>query len=307
MPAAHRLQLAGSLGLAVALSAGPLESAARNALPPLAEVPPMQSGEPGPGRRVRVTEPEYAGTDVHHSLYLPPDYDPARRYPVIVEYTGNFFPASGSSGEVSGAHLGFAATLGRGFIWVVLPFVSADKTGNAVTWWGDTAATVAYAKMAVPRILAKYHGDPDRVVLCGFSRGAIAVSYIGLHDDEIARLWSAFFTHDHFDGQKEWKNQPWGSPLGPYRAAAAERLRRIHGRPFWVGQNGGTKGIEAFLAEKGLLDAGRFQFEAIPITAWFPDIPNAHIPHPHTDLWPLFPGESSDRLRAWLRQSLQLP
>ncbi len=307
MPAPHRLQLAGSFGLAVALSAGSIRGVEPGPLKPLADVPAMESGAPGPGRRVRVTEPEYAGTGVHHSLYLPPDYDPSRRYPVIVEYTGNYFPASGSTGEVSGAHLGYAATLGRGFLWVVLPFVSEDKKQNAVTWWGDEDATVAYAKMVVPRILENYHGDPDRVVLCGFSRGAIAVSYIGLHDDAIAKLWSAFFTHDHFDGQKEWKNQPWGSPLAQYRNAAAERLRRLNGRPFWVGQNGGTKGIEAFLAEEGLLGAGRFQFESIPIAEMFPLIPNAHVPHPHTDLWPLFPSEPSGRLRVWLHQSLHLP
>ena len=50
------------------------------------------------------------------------------------------------------------------------------------------------------------------VILCGFSRGAIGVNYIGLHDDQIAALWAGFITHDHYDGVLEWKGQAWGSP-----------------------------------------------------------------------------------------------
>ncbi len=33
--------------------------------------PAMIEGAPAPGKRVRVTLPEYEGTDVHHALYLP--------------------------------------------------------------------------------------------------------------------------------------------------------------------------------------------------------------------------------------------
>ena len=95
----------------------------------------------------------------------------------------------------------------------MLPFVSPDGLRNQRTWWGDVRATVAYAKRAVARTCEQFGGDPNRVVLCGFSRGAIAVNYIGLHDEEIAGLWRGFFTHDHYDGVREWKGTRWGSPL----------------------------------------------------------------------------------------------
>jgi hypothetical protein len=269
---------------------------------PLAEVPVMTQGEPLPGLRVRQTEPDYAGTEVHHSLYLPSDFDITRRHPLIVEFPGNYFPPGGNenSGDVNGASLGFAATLGKQFVWIVLPFVSKDGTRNETTWWGDEEATVRYARSCVTRAMRLYNIDPERVVLCGFSRGAIAVSYIGLHDDGIATLWSAFMTHDHFDGVREWKKTSWGAPLEKYRREASLRLRRLNGRPVWVGQNGGTGGIELFLKTQGLSDAGRFQFETIPIKEMFPEIPNAFIRHPHTDLWPLCQSPAANRLRAWL-------
>ena len=40
----------------------------------------MTDGTPAPGRRVRQIAPEYRGTDVHHALYLPIDWQPGRKY-----------------------------------------------------------------------------------------------------------------------------------------------------------------------------------------------------------------------------------
>ncbi len=36
------------------------------------------------------------------------------------------------------------------------------------------------------------------------SRGAIATSYIGLADSEIASFWKGMIAHDHFDGERTW-------------------------------------------------------------------------------------------------------
>ena len=53
--------------------------------------PPMTEEAPAAGKRVRQVAPEYEGTQVYHSLYLPTDWKPGEKYPVIVEYTGNYF------------------------------------------------------------------------------------------------------------------------------------------------------------------------------------------------------------------------
>ena len=62
--------------------------------------PVMTKDKPAPGKRVRQVAPEYKGTKVYHTLYLPTDWQKAKHCPVLVEYTGNKFPACGSTGEV---------------------------------------------------------------------------------------------------------------------------------------------------------------------------------------------------------------
>jgi len=54
--------------------------------------PVMTDEAPVAGKRVRQVASEYDGAEVYHSLYLPVDWKPGGKYPVIVEYTGNKFP-----------------------------------------------------------------------------------------------------------------------------------------------------------------------------------------------------------------------
>ena len=253
--------------------------------------PVMTDGAPGPGRRVRQVAPEYEGTDVHHALYLPVDWRPGGRYPVIVEYTGNYFPACGSTGKVEDANLGYGLTGGRRFIWVAMPYVEKGRRQNAVTWWGDKQATVDYCKTDLPRICEQFGGDPGNCFICGFSRGAIAASYIGLADDEIASLWKGFFTHDHFDGERTW----------PYsdcdRASALKRLARLKGRPVLICGGGATRVRDGYLVNH--LSLARFTFMNVPVARIF-KIPEGKVIHPHTDSWMCKDSEQRRRARAWL-------
>jgi len=148
----------------------------------------MTDEEPAAGKRVRQIAPEYEGTEVYHSLYLPTEWVPDGSYPVIVEYTGNYFPTSGSTGEIKDANLGYGMSGRKQYIWVCMPYVEERRKKNAVTWWGDKHATIDYCKINLPRICEQFGGNPDKVIICGFSRGAIGSSYIGLADDEISAL-----------------------------------------------------------------------------------------------------------------------
>ncbi|MFT7444721.1 MAG: hypothetical protein ACI9AF_001630, partial [Granulosicoccus sp.] len=215
----------------------PLQSRDHKTLTP----PPLSTGLPAPGKRVAITPPNYKNTKVHHTLYLPKNWDPAwkeknLRYPLIVEYSGNKSPASGSTGKIKDSALGYGLTGGHA-LWLNLPFISLDGKSNQLTWWGDEKATVNYAKFILPKIIKDYGINPSQVILCGFSRGAIAVNYIGLYDDEIAKFWSGFVTHDHYDGERKWGGTSWGSPLKDYRKSATVRLARIKGRPVLISQN----------------------------------------------------------------------
>ena len=267
-------------------------------------IPKLSQEEPAAGKRVRVTPAEYAGTEVHHTLYLPDNWSPdGEPLPIIFEYTGNYFPPSGSTGEVADAGLGYGLSGGK-FIWVSLPYIDKDHQRNQVTWWGDEKATVDYAKLNVPRIIEEYAADPKAVFLCGFSRGAIGVNYLGLHDDEIARLWTAFISHDHFDGIKEWRNTTWGTPLENYRASAVERLQRVAGRPYLVSQNGDRYGNEDFV-RSALPSVDNFSFSRIAATEIFGAFPHPLAKTGHTDRWLLLPSEYRARTWRWMNAVLE--
>ena len=261
-------------------------------------LPPLTDQGPQPGKRAAVTAPEYAGTKVRHLIALPDDWTPdwkarGKSWPVIAEYTGNYFPTSGSTGEVEGAGLGYGVSRGKA-IWVVLPYVAKDLRKNERTWWGDIDATVGYAKTNLPRICAEFGGDPKKVVLCGFSRGAIGVSFLGLHDNDVAQLWCGLWAHDHFDGMLEWKGHAWGSPLARYREEATGRLRRLAGRPLLVTQAGAeTKKFIASVAPTNV------EFLNVDMAAHFGTFPNELAKHPHNDRWPLRDGTATEAARVW--------
>jgi hypothetical protein len=251
-------------------------------------IPPLADGAPAAGRRVRQTLPEFAGTDLHHVLYLPRDWRKGKRYPVLIEYPGNgpYHNSYGDvcTGEMEDCRVGYGISGGKRFIWACAPFVNSARDGNQKQWWGDPASTVDYAKKLVSFILATYGGDPSAVILTGFSRGAIACNYIGMYDDEIAGLWRAFIPFSHYDGVKQWNY------AGSDRASALQRLKRLRGRPVFICQEGSVDSIRDYLASTGV--PGRFAFQPIPFRN-------------HSDMWVLRDIPERGRLRAWLKAVLR--
>jgi len=250
-------------------------------------LPVVTEGLPGPGRRVKQVAPEYEGTDVYHVLYLPVDWQRGRRYPLIVEYPGNgpYRNEYGDTctGKVEDCVLGYGASGGEGYLWVCLPFISRDRQRNQLEWWGDISATVDYCLRAVRRICEEYGGDPSALILAGFSRGAIACNFIGLHNEEISDLWRAFIAHSHYDGVRTW------GYAGDDRVSALERLRRLRGRPQFISHEGSTAATREYLEQTGI--QGCFTFVDIPFRN-------------HTASWVLRDIPERARLRQWLREIL---
>lgn len=255
--------------------------------------PRMTDMAPAAGRRVKQVAPEFVGSEVYHALYLPRDWSMNKKFPVIVEYTGNKWEACNSTGEAKDANLGYGISGGVGFIWVSMPYIDEGRQRNTVRWWGDKAATIEYCKRNVPRICKEFSGDPRNVFICGFSRGAIGASYLGLADDEIAKLWKGFFTHDHFDGERRW----------PYedsdRQSALRRLKRLRGRPVLICGTAASKVRDGFL--KDHLDLGDFTFLDVPTQEIF-QIPEGKVIHPHTDLWMHRESRYRRQARDWISQ-----
>ncbi len=256
-------------------------------------LPELQEGQPGPGKRVRQVLPRWQGTSVYHVVYLPTDYRPSRKYPVIIEFAGNG-DYQNSMGDVStglpeGSKLGYGITGGEGFIWVCLPYLREDRRRIATHWWGDAPnydvkPTLEYCQAAIPWICENYRGDPERVILAGFSRGAIACNFIGLFDDEIAKLWCGFIAYSHYDGVRRWPYP------GNDEASASSRLARLNNRPQLIcheltDQSRGLAATRKWLESTGI--DGSFTF----LETGFRN---------HNDAWVLRPSDARNDLRKWL-------
>jgi len=271
-------------------------------------LPAIANGDPDMGKKVIVTAPEYQGTEVRHTIYLPEKWNKNwkndnERLPIIFEYTGNYYPKSGSTGEVEGAGLGYCLTGGK-YIWVALPYINESGTSNEKTWWGDKKATIDYTKKHVPQIIEEFGGDTKAVFLCGFSRGAIGVNYLGLSDDDVAGFWTAFITHDHFDGVKEWGNTTWGTPYEKYKKGAVVRLKRVNKRPYLVIQNGEEYGTQDFVRSV-FEEYDNFEFLQINTTDIFRFFPNEIAISGHTDRWPLFPSNYRTETWEWMNKVIE--
>ena len=249
------------------------------------EVPPVLNAAPAPGLRVKQVAPEYAGTNVYHTLYLPADWTPGRQYPVIVEYAPNKWGPSKSTGTVDDTILGFYQSGGEGFIWVTMPFINyaTNPDSNATWWWGNgqptdvqgMRLTAEYTKQNLIRILENYGGDPSRVFVTGFSRGAVATGAIGLFDDSMADIWLGFLPHSHHD-------------------IDTTRLNRVAGRASYItyGQNDGGAQTSAW-AWQYLTGQG------------FPTQQSVIPAMPHTDTWIRDDASASslavrDSIRQWI-------
>ena len=155
-------------------------------------VPEISGGEPAPGKRVRMDR---------HVMYLPTDWQPGKKYPVIIEYPGNLFynKFCYSPGLTEYGRLGWGLTkdlgdpdvAGDGFIWLNLSFINDENTEQK-SGWGNEQKTVKYCLKTVAEVCRQYGGDPDAVVFTGFSRGSLAANHIGLRTPEMAGLIRAW-------------------------------------------------------------------------------------------------------------------
>jgi hypothetical protein len=254
-------------------------------VPPDLIVPALSEENAAPGKRVR------HGLDV---LYLPTDWHKDAKWPVIVELAGNggYKNKYGdvSTGLPEGSNLGFGLSAGRGCIWFCAPYLNAKGDQIAITWWGDKPAydpqpTLKHLRESVQSICREFSGDPEKIVLAGFSRGAIACGYLGLHDDETAKLWCGFFAYSHFDGVKKWPYP------GSDRESALTRLQRLGKRSVFICGEGSTaQETELYLR---------------------PLLPNADLTflgtgfRNHNDAWTLRPSPAREKAREWLHRVLK--
>jgi predicted esterase len=252
-------------------------------------IPELLDQKPEAGKRVKVQLSEFKGTKLYHTIYLPKNWKAGKKYSVIVEYAGNgpYKNKYGdvSSGKVEGSVLGYGISEGNDFIWVCLPYVNEKHNANQTQWWGDVKATVEYCKKAVKETCKKYGGDEKNLILCGFSRGAIACNYIGLHDDEIASLWKGFICYSHYDGVRNWKY------AASDKKSAKARLMRLKGRPQYIIHEQSVDATKKYLASTKV--DGDFTMRTLPFRN-------------HNASWVLRKTKEVKELRLWLKKQIAL-
>ena len=266
--------------LTLSLSAAELPDL--RSVPPDLVVPTLSEGPPAAGKRVR------HGLSV---LYLPTDWKADAKWPMIVELAGNggYTNKYGdvSTGLPEGSNLGYGLSAGRGFIWLCVPYLNTKGDQIAIKWWGDAPGydpqpTLKNLRETVKSVCHDYSGDEAKIVLAGFSRGAIACNYLGLHDDETAKLWCAYFAYSHYDGVKKWPYP------GSDRESALLRLNRLGNRPqFICGEGSNAQETEAYL--RPLLP----NTDLIFLSTGFRN---------HNDAWTLRPSPARDKAREWLKR-----
>jgi hypothetical protein len=277
--------------------------------------PPMSFSAPGPGRRVAATTPGWPAA-AYHAVYLPPEWSNASAaplLPLIVELSGNGPWASPygdvSSGRPEGSNLGFGITEGKGAVWVSVPMLTAGGDFVETWWWGcpavppftgappvtsgagaghcgsacNTTASVRFLADTVRYATRAYRADPARVVIAGFSRGAVGVNYLGLADGDVASLWAASIAYAHYDGQPMDAKNPYPDAGPP---ASYERLRRLGSRPQYI-----VAELNGSLVET----APYINASGVAVNATFAETGFCN----HNDAWTLRPSPARDALRAW--------
>jgi len=249
-------------------------------------------GKSGPGIRTKARNLGDA-KGVYHVLYLPKDWKSGKKYPVIVEYAGNgpYRDKNGdvSSGHVEGSKLGYGFSGGKGYIWLCLPYLNSSGTENVRKWWGDAPdydpmPTVEYCKLTVRRVCEEFGGDEKKIILCGFSRGAIACNFIGLYDDEIARLWAGFIPFSHYDGVRKWAYPD------SDRKSAISRIARLKGRPQLILSESPANNLSTRKYIQSLKGINTDQLTFM----------NSGFRN-HNDEWVLRPSEARSFARQWLK------
>jgi hypothetical protein len=262
-------------------------------------VPPLASFlvTPEPGKRI--LKLSFFQSLPSATLYLPTNWSKDRKWPVLVELTGNggYRNDLGDtcSGSATEAQLAYGLSGGYDAICLSVPFLNNSGDNQVGLWWGDPptydpAETVRIINREVAEACEKYHGDPDRVILVGFSRGSIAVNAIGLSTAHAARLWKASVCFSHYDGVRQW-------PFADSDAASAlVRLQRLGNRPQFIisesAANGPSQIVEtrAFLEKTGV--KGNWTFAETGFIN-------------HDDRWALRPSPARQQIREWLKTQMQ--
>lgn len=169
-----------------------------------------------------------AGVEYRYQVYVPRDFDPMRRWPVILSLHGggNY----GSDGlRPAGGALSRSIRLHPERYPAIVIFAQAHADGTP--GWQRQGGEAALA--AVDRALVEFNGDPSRVYLTGYSaggNGAWSLAY--RYPEKFAAVVVCGFMRE-FTGRTSMVQYPAIAPASagdPYNAVA----RGVASLPIWL-------------------------------------------------------------------------
>jgi len=124
--------------------------------------PSFERGPVGhlPGQPIQVQ-----GKDMSYGLFVPPSYDPAEAFPLVVCLHGAGFTGDSYLER-------WASRLGESYI-LACPSIAMGA------WWSRLGEELVLS--TILSVQARYHIDPDRIYLTGMSNGGIGAWIIGMH------------------------------------------------------------------------------------------------------------------------------
>jgi dipeptidyl aminopeptidase/acylaminoacyl peptidase len=209
------------------------------------------------------------GVSLSATLYLPKDYVPGTRLPLLIWAYPREFSDSGTAGQVAGTPFRFTRFAGISHLFLLtqgyavldnaaMPVIGDPQTMNDTFREQITAS----ARAAIDALVARGVADPERVAIGGHSYGAFMTANLLAHTDlfraGIARSGAYNRTLTPFGFQSErrtlWEAKDAYAALSPYLHAEGirEPLLLIHGAE---DSNSGTAPLQSerlYQALKGL-------------------------------------------------------
>jgi predicted peptidase len=170
-----------------------------------------------------------AGVEYRYQVYVPRNFDPARRWPVVLALHGGGDYGSDGLSQTEGTLPRVIRLHPERFPAVVI-FAQAHADGKP--GWQGQGGDAALA--AIDRALAEFHGDPARVYLTGYSaggNGAWSLAYRYPQRFAAVVVVCGFVTD--FTGTTSGVKYPAIAPASagdPYAAVA----KRVAGLPIWL-------------------------------------------------------------------------
>ncbi len=171
----------------------------------------------------------FGGAEYRYEVYVPRDFDPARRWPVILAlHGGGELGADGLLPTVGALAKAIRQHPDRFPAIVVFPQAHADGTP---VWQGPSGEA---ALIEVDRAVAEFHGDPARVYLTGYSAGGNGVWYMTYHHPE--RFAAAVIVCGWIGPYRGRESHLEYPPIAPASAPDpyAEVARRAAALPIWL-------------------------------------------------------------------------